>query len=365
MGNNCCGGSSEPTCALGQDELFSINTIAKEIVNGPKSYFPYAAPYVAKCVISTTGTPFVQLSQKIMRDNVPIDQLRAPNVPPLQPPPGASIPQDPFSRIVAATISEVNRQVTQLLMTAAVNAVKGGNASDATAKQRCAQSALLRYSQQAVAREIDLILKANQADIQQYAGSPRAGSGNPASPLGNTQSGAPPVGSASNMMRSSAPSNVINNNNNNNSAGAAVGGGLQQASPPNSTNNTNPPSQSSSFNQQQQQPQQQKQEQDYYQTFQQSINDYNQQQSLAQEQDVASPTNEAWTRYPLPEENGPWVKINEAFFYSEGCGLYYFPAAGHFFDPNSGYWFDPDRNEWITEEQHESLLERMAAEGRY
>ena len=394
---NCCGGSTEPSCALGQNELASIAHIAKEVVNAPKSYIPYTAPYVGKCTIAKTGCPFNQLTQKILKDNTPIDKLQADGVPPIQVPPGCSIPQDPFSRVAAATVSDVNRQVAHLLLTAAIHSVKGVTVKDQKEadrqKERCAQNALLRYSQQAVAKEIDLILKSSQQDIMQYSTSPRRmGASASSSPLGNnTQGGGPSLGVAG-SMKGNPPMNNNNNNGNNNynathypptsSSSSSQQQQQQQQNYQNNNNanagdrpnldannfasNPNYPNQNSDLQQQEQQQQNPNSNNEYYQTFQRSMSEYNEtQQQLHQQDEVASPTNEAWHRYPLPEENGPWVPINEAFYYSEACGLYYFPAAGHFFDPASQYWHNPETDEWITEEEHEMLLERMAADGLY
>jgi hypothetical protein len=213
------------------------------------------------------------------------------------------------SKLMAVATQQTAQVAIQTLTTAAVACTKGG--SSPQDRERCAQATLQSAAQQAVFMEVERVLT-QSGDALTRGITVQTGA---AAPL-NPNSMPPPLNPAA----------------------------LDQQQQPRSFNY--------------QQPQQQ------------------QQQPWIASGPPGSPQGQApygggdvaeseWERYPVPVDNGPWVKVSDAFHWSESAQLYFFPAAGHFFHPESGMWHDPETDRWMDEDQHEALLERMAEQGLY
>jgi hypothetical protein len=381
----CC--SSTPTCELTRSETDPMDAIALDALM--KSPVPFALPYVAKIIRGKTRCEFSQLAAKLANDTVPINSFKIDG---LDPAPYQQL-RDPMKVLITMAVSQVNREALRSLLAAATKLVRG--ASDEPTVRRCAEEALRKAAEVSVMKQVNQFLERSRQDIESFSSasfSPgsmaRAGSPGVVGPsvgggFGKSAAGPPPP---QQQQQQPQPQQMNSNSNNNNNPGFQNNQQQQQPLPQNNNqqqqpvqNNNNQFStpQKSVNNQQQAQfattgaPDSPVDHRHGYsgteQQFYDSMRQYEevQQAGNAQAQDYASPTNEAWSRYPIPEENGPWVPVNEAFYWSESAELYYFPAAGHFFHPESAMWFDPVGDKWMDEAAHEKLLEEMARHGLY
>lgn len=323
---NCCA-SSLPTCTLGRTELDNIDAMARDVIS-KMPQLPAACIYVAK-IMSSRGMQYNQLLTKVKVDITPVVQY---DPAPGEPPQKMQI-LDSTSKMMGAAIFETTNQAMATMLTAAVNSTQGGKSPDQT--KTAAQRALQSASQGAVFRIIEEIMLSQRGAIISVpkvataAQNANQRAGGPTSP----GRGIPPPSTSA-----------------------------QQQPPPGAaayhvpTSSLNPAHLSQS-----------------------GENQFHHQQQQHSHMAPASPghnphaaagagagAEDEWGRYPVPQENGPWVKVNEAFYWSESAQLYFFPAAGHFFHPDSGMWHDPEQpDQWMDEEQHEALLERMAQQGLY
>jgi hypothetical protein len=372
---NCCAGP--PTCDLGETERLTVAQIASEAVQ--RSKLPAVSIFVAKAIISSpANVPFDSLTVQVTKDNAPVNTYKVNGVDNSV---FATVDQSTV-RLVAGVVSEVDRLASNYLMTATLNLVKGGDAKDERGKRRAAEEAILKASRQAVVTEIEKILNSKREEIESFAHPSASRSGR------DGGGGAPPNNSGAG---NSTPTRYGSNNNANQQQ--------QQQQPypaPKNMMYAPPPQQQQQPQtpQQQKSPQQQQQQNgsnppspnsDPISSFNRNLaNSYGMDPNNFTQEQVSdatparhpsnvggyygedpSPTNQAWIRYPLPEENGPWIRVNEAFFWSESAELYYFPAAGHFFHPESGMWHDPQQDRWMEEAEHEQLLDQMANMGLY
>lgn len=313
---------------LSRTEQDSIQVFAKEYFDKARLEVPLV--YVAK-VLSSRGAAFEAVLTKIKVDATPVRQY--------DPAPGDAQPRpevlDSTSKLLQTATAETYRTSCETLMTTAINATKGGK-TEGQVKQT-AQRALQESAQQAVFRELERVLNASKpAIVAVYRKGGAAPPGaNPATngaaavappPPNNNAPHTHPQYHAPSPPKQPAPLDA-----------AALGAsGYGQSQQP----------------QRYQQPQQQQQ-------YQQPVSPERAPHELFAGEDE-------WERYPVPEDNGPWVKVNEAFYWSESAGLYFFPAAGHFFHPDTNMWHDPEQpDRWMSEEEHEALLEKKAQMGLY